>query len=188
LFVGVDFKSNALAYSLLLLFVLGKSFVHIFIKQLSKDKHVVLFYSIFYYVIFSAIPVFFWYKQFDAKMLLNLYIISLAAMSILCQLAMIQAYKMAKKISLLQNLDYSRIIFSTIIVYFMFDEAVKINQLAGMAVVFCSIFFSSADGAKYKWLMNRINPRYFKKRYRVYRNKKQHNKFMRNNYKHKPIK
>ncbi len=169
IFVGPTFKDYSFIYALLLLHVLMKGLINVFLKQLSTDRYVALFYNIFYYCIF-ALCTFVWYGKFDPMMMLNWKIIGISILSVICQLALIKSYTMAAKISLLQNLDYSRMIFTCIVAYPLFGDIPNSNQVAGIMIIIGSIFFSQINKVETRHLLtlglsDRINQyqRYRKK-------------------------
>lgn len=141
-YVGLDLDSNTIMYAILLLHVLLRAFVNIFLKQLSKDRHITLFYSIFYYCILSLL-VFSWYGRFDWRMVLKKEIFLFSGVSIFCQFAIIKSYEITKKVSLLQNLDYSRILFGCILSYWLLGYGIKLNQILGISIILLSMLLSS---------------------------------------------
>jgi drug/metabolite transporter (DMT)-like permease len=139
-----DLGSHAFVYSLLLIHVLLRAVTNIFLKQLSRDRYITLFYSIFYYCILSIL-VFSWYRRFDWHMVIKKEIFLFSAISISSQFALIKSYEIAKKVSLLQNLDYSRILFGCVLSYFILGYGVRFNQLLGMGIITLSMLLSNID-------------------------------------------
>ena len=141
-FVGDDVKFHTLAYLAMAVHIIAKAFLHVFTKQLSKDRYLLLFYSIFYNTVFTtAISV---YKKgsFNFHFLLNPNFIAIGFISVLCQFALIQAYNLTKKVSLLQNLDYSRIMFTSIFTFLMLNEQIKPRETIGMMLIFFALISS----------------------------------------------
>ena len=142
-FIGSDFTFSMFAYTLMLIHIGGKAFFHIFTKQLSKNSYTVLFYGVLYNSIFT-ITTSIWRKKsgLDLQMVFDPIILFIGSFSVICQFALIQSYKIAKKISLLQNLDYSRIMFSSIGAYFILSEKIKGREWLGMIIVLYSVLGS----------------------------------------------
>jgi drug/metabolite transporter (DMT)-like permease len=58
------------------------------------------------------------------------------------QYSLIWAYKYAEKISLLQNIDYSRIFFTCLLAYLLFGESMESRQIFGLIIIVTSIILS----------------------------------------------
>lgn len=162
-FVGVEFRDRSYIYMLLLMYVLMKSLINIFLKQLSKDRYVALFYTVLHYAFFGMI-VLIWMGKFELKMFFNWRLIGIGLLSVVSQLALIKSYEIAPRISLLQNLDYSRMIFSCIIGYFLFGEIMTSNQVVGVAIIIVSIILSNSNELgmkKYNILVLGLKDKYF---------------------------
>ncbi|MBL0726039.1 MAG: DMT family transporter [Alphaproteobacteria bacterium] len=150
-FIGADFTFSTFAYSLMMMHVLGKAFFHVFTKQLSKDRYLVLFYGILYNCIFSVVmsichkP-----EGLNFSFVLNPWVIFIGIISVLCQFALIQSYKISFKISSLQNLDYSRILFSSIATYFLLSEPIKGREYLGIIMIAISVLGSQKSNLKKK--------------------------------------
>jgi len=171
MFVGVDFSNYSMIYTLLLLHVFFKSLVNIFLKQLSHNRYEALFYSLFYYAIFAC-GTFLWYGRFNISMLLKKEILFFALISLICQICLIRGYEMTKKISLLQNLDYSRLIFSCIFTYTILGDSVTVMQVCAITIVIISMYLSQVKNlSKQHILTLGIRPRAFKMHYKRYRRK-----------------
>lgn len=137
---GAELKMHSFIYSLVFLHVILKAMTSLFIKKSSSDKHLALFYITLFYAIFGFITN---YKTFNYRYLLDWRLITLAVLATSSQLAIIRSYSIASKISLLQNLDYSRIFFGVIWTALIFSEPVVLRQIIGMLIIFSSIFFSN---------------------------------------------
>lgn len=137
---GAELQMHSFIYSLVFIHVILKAMTNLFIKKTSDDKHLALFYITSFYAFFGfAMNV----KTFDYHYLIDPRLIALAIVATFSQLALIRSYSLASKISLLQNLDYSRIFFGVIWTALIFSEPVLIRQIIGMFIIFGSIFFSN---------------------------------------------
>lgn len=158
-FAGPNFKEYSLMYSLLFIHVFLRALVNIFMKKVSKpetgqDKYVTLFYMLLFYTVASLFIMLGYYQRFSWGWLFSKEIVILAVLSASCQLAQIKSYEITRKISLLQNLDYSRIVFSFLIGYVVFGEVIKVNELLGVLIVLFSVFLSFQKPQS--WLKSRL--------------------------------
>ena len=146
IFIGVDSISfNSFWYLVMVAHVVLKSLIHVFYKQLSKDKFVALFYAVFFNLFYTFMLIKYRGYSIDLSYSLNWQVISIGTISVLCQFALIYAYKKANKISLLQNFDFSRVIFASVISYYLLGDTFNLRQCLGMLVIFISMFI----GRKY---------------------------------------
>ena len=175
IFVGPsDFRSNVFAYTLLFAHLLSKGITHIYIKQLSENKYVALFYSTFYFAAFISIGSFWYAQKFVPSMLLNQYVIYLAIFSVVNQLFMIWSYKIATKISLIQNLDYSRMIFGCIFGYYLTNDPMLTHQYIGLSIVISSMLLSQVANKRVLHILfvNSYPGRFVRKRYHSYKERR----------------
>ena len=153
-FIGViiftgydDIKNHIFIYFILFLHVILRAFVNIFIKKLSHEKYITLSYSLLFYCIFGLCIV---YQNFNIEMLYDWHIILIAVINIFTQLSLIKAYSDTKSISLLQNLDYSKIMFTFLWCYLFFNENITANQIIGASIICISVYFSQLNFSKFK--------------------------------------
>jgi drug/metabolite transporter (DMT)-like permease len=157
-FIGVDFAFSIYAYFLMLMHISAKAFIHIFTKQLGKDKYLLLFYNVFFnsaltigVLLYSKV------NPFSFEMLFHPIVLTMGVVSVLCQFALIEAYRVTSKISLLQNLDYSRIIFSCLGAGIILSESLKNRELLGIAIIFISIISSEKKEIKKRFFFASLN-------------------------------
>lgn len=153
-FAGPNFREYSLIYSLLFLHVFLRALVNIVMKKISKEetgqnRFTTLFYMLLFYTIASLFIMLGYYQRFSWQWLFSKEILILSLLSASCQLAQIKSYELAEKISLLQNLDYSRIVFGFLLSYIIFDEVIKLNELAGVAIVLTSVLCSFRKSQDY---------------------------------------
>ena len=172
IFVGTDALAYSFAYMLMFGHVFIKGFIHVFTKQLSKDKYLVLFYTITFHAIMTVST------SLQAhggdlslyKAAINPMVFGVGFISVVCQFCMIQAYKMTHKLSLLQNLDYSRILFSCAATYIFFDSGMSPQEVVGVIIVMASMTASESQVlSNYSAIALALHPMNIKKRYEVYR-------------------
>lgn len=142
-FVGFDIRQQSIAYVLLFSYVLLKGLINIFTKQLSYDRYTILFYSKFHYAWFNMVVFLISGYKFKIDFLTDPHVLLITVALVFSQLSLIQAYKLAKKISLLQNIDYSRLVFTCVFAYLIFDEKMTAQQIAGSLIIILSIAMSS---------------------------------------------
>jgi drug/metabolite transporter (DMT)-like permease len=141
-FVGVEqFNNHGFIYFLLIIHVLLKAFYHIYIKQLSHNPYITWFYGVFFYGIFG---IFVLYNNFHYEMLFKKEIIFLGFLASWGQIFLIQSYRLTKKINLLQNIDYSRLVLSVFWTWLIFDEEILLRQVFGIGIIAFSIYLSNA--------------------------------------------
>jgi drug/metabolite transporter (DMT)-like permease len=144
-FVGFDIQKYSFAYLILLVHVFLKAITNIYIKKISGDRYLSWCYSVMCYGIFGFIVT---HKNFDYTMLYNKHILILSFISAISQYAQIKAYDIAERISLLQNLDYSRIVFTFIFTWLLLNERFLINQVTGASIIIASIYLSQKKFSK----------------------------------------
>ena len=159
IFAGANFKEHSLIYSLLFIHVFLRALVNVFMKKVSKpetrqDRCSTLFYMFLFYSLSYLIIIVGYYQRFNWNYLFSKEIIMLSLLSASCQLAQIKSYEITKRISLLQHLDYSRILFSFLIGYLVFGEIAKWNEIVGVLVVTGSVFLSFQKPQN--WLKTRL--------------------------------
>jgi len=143
IFVGfVDIRGNAMMYGLVFLHVLFKGLVNIFTKQLSDDRHTTMFYAKLHYAIFNVIIFCVMGITPSLDMFFSKATLIITAILIATQYSLIWAYKYAEKISLLQNIDYSRIFFTCLLAYLLFGESMESRQIFGLIIIVTSIILS----------------------------------------------
>ncbi len=143
IFVGfLDIRSQSIMYGLVFLHVLFKGLTNVFTKQLSDDRSTTLFYSKLHYAIFNVGIFIVMGITPSWDMFFSKATIIITLCLLITQYSLILSYKIAKKISVLQNIDYSKIFFSCLLGYFLFDDVMSIRQIIGITIVIISIIFS----------------------------------------------
>ncbi|MEN9782504.1 MAG: hypothetical protein RL208_654 [Pseudomonadota bacterium] len=139
IFIGSDFQKYSFVYAIMFLHVIMKAFAYVHIKKVAKDRYETLCYSVTYFAISGL---FFVFKNFQFEMLYNKYILIIALISTVAQIVMIVSYEIATKISLLQNLDYSRIVFTFFWAWLILKEKIHTNQIVGALIIVVSVYLS----------------------------------------------
>jgi drug/metabolite transporter (DMT)-like permease len=154
-FVNIENISlNSSIYLLLLIHISIHALTNVIFKKISSDPYITLFFNAFFYCIFSAI-VLLYYGKFDTAILFSWQIISLAIVSIFCQLCWITGIKITKRISLLQNLEFSKIIFASLFGVWFFNESITFNNTIGGIIIVSSILISNLKEIKSIFTRNR---------------------------------
>ncbi len=143
---GFEITSHKLAYLFVFIHILLKAATSIFIKKnTSKDKYITFFYLTFFYAVFG---IFIIGRNFNLAILFNPYIIIIFLVNMFSQLTIINSYKLTDKISSLQHLDYSKVIFGLITTAFILQEPVLLRQVVGTFIIISSIIFSNFKNIK----------------------------------------
>lgn len=145
IFVGSDAQRYTVVYLIMFAHVILKALTNIYIKKITKDRYITLCYSLIFYALFGMLVL---HARFVPEMLIDPRIIIVAIISTVSQLVLIRGYEIASKISLLQNIDYSRIVFSFFWTWLFFNEPVLMNQIAGTCIILFSVYFSQARDIK----------------------------------------
>ncbi len=148
-FIGVlliirpGFKEFNYAYLLVLLMALTWSITNLLIKLLTKTEKsgIIVFYMTFIMFIFSIPFAFIYYQQFGFYDFLWFFMLGI--LSNLSHIAISHAYSEAD-LSILQPFDFTRLIFTSIIAYFVFGEVLDFYTFLGALIIISgSIFVAS---------------------------------------------
>lgn len=146
IYISKKLDINGFYYGILFLHVIFKATTHIAVKKVSKQSTIqVMFYDDLFFSIFAV----FYLSQnggFDYKMYFNWQILLIIVVSSLAMFSFAKSYKLAKNgITKLQNLDFSKIIFTFILAVLFLDDKIETNELVGSGVIILSIVLSQVE-------------------------------------------
>jgi len=133
-------------YLILLLHVVFKATMHITTRRISKTSvFQVMFYDNLFYSLFAV-----YYIEghggFDFKIFLNWQILAIIIITTISLFSLVKAYSIASSgITKLQNLDFSKIIFSFILAVIFLDDKIEGNELLGSGIIVISIILSQVE-------------------------------------------
>lgn len=165
------FKITLNSILVLSMYILFKSIYQIMIKQKSKDTIHTLVVIKFFYVILSIIIFYFNSYTFDYRLMFSHYVMIVGSVTILCYFTMIYAFSLSK-ISNLQYLKYTQIIFATALGYLFLDESINLKQSICIGILCC---ISLLDFDKMSKRIHRYNEKHnarLRKRVMIYRMKR----------------
>lgn len=157
IYVEKKISVNSVYYAILLLHVLFKAIMHIATKKASKKGvFVVLFYDNLFYSMFAT-SFFVYNGDFDYKLLFSWQILLLMIITSISLYGLAKAYKIAKKgITRLQNLDFSKIIFSFVLAVLLLNDKIDDHELLGASIILLSIIISQINWISVRKQINKI--------------------------------
>lgn len=135
------FKEFSFGHFLVLGAVILWSISNLLIKQIAKTEKptTIVAYMTFFTFIISAPFGLFYIKSLN--LISFIWFVLLAALAVLAQILLADAYKKAP-LSVLQPFDFSRLIFASLIAYFFFNEKLDFFVFLGASIILAAIIYS----------------------------------------------
>jgi len=149
IYINAKFHLNNIYYAIMLLHVLFKAVMHIGTKKgVKKGVFNVMFYENLFYSTFAL--VFFHFNGgFDLHIMFSWQNLLLMITTTISLASFTLAYKLAHRgITHLQNLDFSRLIFSFIFALTLLNDHIKFDELIGAGIILFSIILSRVNFTK----------------------------------------
>ncbi len=147
IYVWKKIDLNSFYYLILLLHVLFKATMHIATKNASKHSVFdVLFYDNLFYSIFAICFLSITTHQIDYTFFFKWQILLLVVITTISLFGLVKAYSLAQNgITKLQNLDFSKILFSMILAALFLNDEITTNEATGAGIILLSIVLSQVN-------------------------------------------
>lgn len=147
IYVWKKIDINSIYYFILIFHVLFKATMHIATKNASKNSiFAVLFYDNLFYSLFAVSFLFGKNGTIEYHYFGKWQIWILVVITTISLFSLVKSYSLASKgITRLQNLDFSKILFSLVLAVLLLNDTIETNELIGSGIILASIILSQVN-------------------------------------------